>query len=165
MATRMDQSPATVASGKARTGLGSASYSSLPGVSFMPIRYRAASTNPGDACAAPWFEHGSYPHNRDCRLAGRVTDQVTLIRNASTSHQMLDVTLKTLKGFLRSASRQPYGHQGRDPAERYVRAKPRHLNAFRRRIIASASARNKPEERLQMFDQVCHSRDCVDFRV
>jgi hypothetical protein len=52
--------------------------------------------------------------------------------------------------------RQPDGHQGRDPAERYVRAKPRHLDALRRRIVASASARNKPEERLQVFDQVSH---------
>ncbi|MBM7491001.1 hypothetical protein JOD64_002223 [Micromonospora luteifusca] len=39
--------------------MGSASYSSLPGASFMPIRYRAEPTNPSDACAAPWFEHGS----------------------------------------------------------------------------------------------------------
>jgi hypothetical protein len=53
--------------------------------------------------------------------------------------------------------RQPDGHQGRDPAERYVRAKPRHLNAFRRRIIASASARDEPEERLQVPNQPSHS--------
>jgi hypothetical protein len=59
-------------------------------------------------------------------------------------------------GQVEMMPRQPDGHQSRDPIERDVGTKPRDLNALRCRIVASASTRHEPEERLQVFNQLSH---------